>query len=122
MKRNKLVKIKACVLCIICMVAFFESSPMHAAESDNAFLNQQTKIEIVVQKGISPGVLPGGKEPDGTNQKEFSVSKQISYQSARAAFLPKTGSTRNNWILIGMLLLATVFLYIKFNKRKTEAS
>ena len=123
MKRNKLMSIKALVICTTCMLAFFKSPPIYAIESDNACSNQQkTEIEIVVQKGISPEVLPGGKESDKTSKKEFSVSKQLSYQSTRAAFLPKTGSNKNKLILVGMILLSTVLLYISFNKRKPEAS
>ncbi|MFB8625169.1 LPXTG cell wall anchor domain-containing protein [Enterococcus casseliflavus] len=108
-------------LCIVYVLSFFNSTSIYAAESNNTYANkEETEIKIVLEKAISPGVLPGEDESAGKNKTDSWNSIQKNHLSTNTDLFPKTGSKKNSWIFIGTFLLITVFLYMSFNKKRKE--
>lgn len=124
MKLKKLRKIDILItifLCIVYVLSFFNSTSIYAAESNNTYVNnEKTEIKIVLEKAISPGILPGEGESAGKNKTDSRNSIQKSHQTTNTALFPKTGTKKNNWIFIGTIFLITVCLYVSFNKKHRE--
>lgn len=124
MKIKKLRKIDILIsifLCIVYVLSFFNSTSMYAAESKNTYVNnEKTEIKIVLEKAISPGILPGENESARKNKTDSRNSIQKSHLTTSTALFPKTGSKKNSWIIIGTIFLITVILYLSFNKKHRE--
>ncbi|EOL46250.1 LPXTG-domain-containing protein cell wall anchor domain [Enterococcus phoeniculicola] len=124
MKFKKLRKLDILIsifLCIVYVLSFFNSTSIYAAESNNTYVNnEKTEIKIVLEKAISPGILPGEGESAEKNKTDSRDSIQKSHLTTNTALFPKTGSKKNNWFFIGTIFLITVFLYVSLNQKHRE--